>query len=86
MATVQSEVYKAISGICEELEKTGNYIGNGHHLAQRLAKVVEDKARLIVRPKKGTIQPVPIVGRTAPVFAEPFKTPDNRPSPGIVQG
>ena len=36
------DVYCAIIKHCEELEHTGKYTGNGHHLAQRLAKMVSE--------------------------------------------
>ena len=38
-------VYRAVIKHTEgELERTGAYCGNGHHLAQRLAQMVEDTA------------------------------------------
>jgi hypothetical protein len=50
MATVQSKVYEAIIGECERMQLAGQYTGNGHHLAQRLAKMVEDADSLAVAP------------------------------------
>lgn len=39
--TLQVLVHKAISKHCEQLEIDKKYIGNGHHLAQRLADMIE---------------------------------------------
>ena len=38
--STESRVYLAVIGHCEEMEKKGQYRGNGHHLAQRLSSMV----------------------------------------------
>jgi hypothetical protein len=37
---LENVIYKSIIGHCEELESDRRYIGNGHHLAQELTKLV----------------------------------------------
>lgn len=38
--TLEGAIYDAIVAECEEMERSKAYQGNGHHLAQRLAKKV----------------------------------------------
>ena len=40
--TRESTIYQAIIAECECMETKKIYSGNGHHLAQRLARMVED--------------------------------------------
>lgn len=41
---LSSHVYQAIIKELERLEYSGNYVGNGHRLAQRLAEMVTNSA------------------------------------------
>lgn len=43
MTDLGSIVWGAIVGELESLEHRGQYIGNGHHLAQRLAELVKKR-------------------------------------------
>lgn len=42
MSILKSVVYKSVIEITEEMERDKTYTGNGHHLAQRIAKAVVD--------------------------------------------
>ena len=41
---IGNDVYKAAS-IAEKLERSGDIVGNGHHIAQDIAKYAQDKIR-----------------------------------------
>jgi hypothetical protein len=42
---LEGDVYDAIVKHCEDLEHRQVYTGNGHHLAQRLAKMVFERIK-----------------------------------------
>lgn len=43
MTDLSGIVYQAIFAHCEDLEHRTKYLGNGHHLAQRLAEMVKEE-------------------------------------------
>ena len=43
LSNLDNEIYAAIIGYCEELEHDLTTIGNGHHLAQKITKLITDK-------------------------------------------
>jgi hypothetical protein len=39
---IENSVYASVIGECEDLESKGVYRGNGHHLAQRICRLVAE--------------------------------------------
>ncbi len=65
---IENTIYKAILGHCEQLESKGSYVGNGHHLAQRLTAMVS--AALLPKKQKLIYDAMTGIPRTTKEIAD----------------
>jgi DNA-binding HxlR family transcriptional regulator len=65
---VENDVYASIIGELERLEREGSYRGNGHHLAQRLTRLVSEG--LLPRQQKKIYEALSTERRTAGEIAK----------------